>query len=194
MYEAYQQDDEDLNELKNKMAEWFLENYSDLKARDMYRWLWEGEFGAAHHGRNLSLDRLTEDIRLARIKNRRGLMVWEPLGLANVLVKVNLVPYSDSGCPLKRLIMLEERARDVRPNPLRFKHDWNLLKTQLTPDMPVKIEHIHEFENSIPFHLTPEVQYTDEFIDKYGLGYRVVPRTLFFDYFPEYSFESKELF
>ena len=189
----YEGEDYD-NQAKSKMADWFLDSYKKIQAGDLYRWVWEGEFGLYNKAVDLSLDRLTEDIRLARIKHgRTQKSVWEPLGLAFSLIKINLVPYADSGCPLKRLLMLEERARDVRPNPLRFKHDWHLMKTQITPGLSVSLDSISEFENSIPFHVTPEVSYSEGFLEEYGLGYRIVPRALFFNYFPEYEFEAKEM-
>ena len=184
-------EDEDIG-IKNRIAEWFFTTYSSLQSCDIYRWLWEGEYGRYNKMLDMSLDKLTEDIRLARIHPRQVKKVWEPLGLAMVLVKINLVSYSESGCPLKRLIMLEERARDIRPNPLRFKRDWSLIKTQLLPDMKIKSENLNDFENSIPFHIVPEVAYSTEFVHEYGQGYRIVPRSLFFDYFPEYEFEAEE--
>ena len=182
----------DSREKKNMVSEWFLRNYEEIEARDIYRWLWEGEYGGRDILNELTLDRLTDDIRAARIQGRRPKMVWEPLGLALTLVKVNLVPYADSGCPLKKLLQLEERGRDVRPNPMRMKQDWALMKAQLSPGMAVSLESINNFENSIAFHLIPEVDFSDKFLKIYGHGYRIVPRIPFFTYFPEYKLEEEE--
>jgi len=196
MYRFVDEKEEGDTEKKNLIAEWFFETYSAIQAVDVYTWLWEGEYGCFNRMTDLSLDCLTEDIRLARMhmqRHRENLRVWEPLGLALTLVKINLMPYADSGCPLKRLIMLEERARDLRPNHMRFKHDWALMKTHLIPGMTITLETINDFENSIPFHLVPEMGHSESFVNEYGLGYRIVPRTLFFDYFPEYEFEAVEL-
>ena len=172
------------------VAEEFLDTYDPGDPRDIYRWLWEGEFGPGSHIREHSLEQLAQDIRRARIhRNRDRQAVCESLGLANVFVKVNLVPFADTGCPLKRLVMIEERIKDVRPDPRRFKKDWAFMKTELVPGMRVTTERMNAFEQEIPFHMAPEVEFSNEWYDTYGLGYRVVPRNVFFQYFPEYELE-----
>ncbi len=173
------------------IAEQFLDCYSLAEPCDIYRWVWEGEFGLGRHSLDLDLENLHQDLRLARIhKTRISLPVTENLGLANRFVKVNLAPYADSGCPLKRLLMLEERVPDMRPDPLRFKRDWAFMKTQLAHGMSVTVEMMNEFENEIPFHMAPEVDFSAAWKSNYGTGYRIVPRGAFFQYFPEYSIHN----
>lgn len=185
-------EDDSSNEIKSRISEWFLEQYPKIEACDIYRWIWEGEYGGKMGSTELTLDYLTNNIREARIHGRRPAAVWEPMGLAMLLVKINLVTYADQGCPLLRLLMLEERSREIRPNPMRFKHDWSLMKSQLAPGMAVSVEKLIAFENAIPFHTVPEVKYSETFLKEYGSGYRIVPRNLFFNYFPEYRIEEKE--
>lgn len=174
------------------IAEEFLSRYSECQPQDIYRWLWEGEFGPGSHAGELSLEALAQHLRRARMHRRReNLPVCENLGLANVFVKINLAPYVDAGCPLKRLLMLEERNRDVRPDPLRFKKDWGFMKTQITPGMRITLEMMNRFEASIAFHMSPETEYSEDFRTSYGLGYRVAPREAFFQYFPEYVIANR---
>lgn len=172
-------------DLKTRTAEWFLKTYREAKASDIYQWLHEGEFGYRSQP-DSSLDRLTEDIRLARYAPPVYEGIWEPLGLSDRLIKVNVAFYSDAGCPLPRLIQLNERVQEIRPNSLRFKANWNFMKTEIVPGMNVTLDQIHQFENEIPFHMTPAVNYSSEFLASYGRVYRIVPRRLFFQYFPEY--------
>ncbi len=175
-------------ELKSRVAEDFLDKYRQAKAGDIYRWLWEGEFGAGNTIKALTLDRLTSDIRLARMHPSANVQkIWEDLGLAFTRLKINLVPYSDSGCPLKRLLMLAERGKEMRSDTLRFKQDWSFMKTQIVPGMAISVDEMTGFENSIPFHVTPEVPFSKDFDRFYGTGYEIVPRNLFFQYFPEYE-------
>lgn len=182
-------DELDLEE-KVFIAEEYLDRYNPGDPRDIYRWLWEGEFGPGSHVRDNTLEQLAQDIRRARMHpNRDQLPVCENLGLAHVFVKVNLVPFADTGCPLKRLVMIEERIKDLRPDPLRFKKDWAFMKTQLVPGMRIQQETMNRFEQEIPFHMAPEVEYSNEFYEKFGMGYRIVPRNGFFQYFPEYILE-----
>ncbi|MBI3396147.1 MAG: hypothetical protein HY042_09960 [Spirochaetia bacterium] len=180
--ELYQQ------EAKAIMAERFLDSHLVLEPRDIYRWLWEGEFGPGTRSKANSMDLLTQDVRIARMHPNAGtLPVWDNLGLAGTLIKVNLVPYADNGCPFKRLLMLAERVRDIKPDAMRFKQDWAFMKTEIIPGMAITLDAMAHFENDVAFHLVPEVDFSEIYKETYGLGYRIVPRELFFQYFPEYD-------
>jgi len=174
-------------ETKARVAEEFLDRYREVRACDIYHWLWEGEFGKGPEAPELTLDELTDKIRLARTQRLSSKKIWEHLGLAFLHIKINLVPYADSGCPLKRLMMLSDRSREIKSDTLRFKQDWAFMKTQIVPGMAITPDEMAGFENSIPFHILPEVPYSREFLRFYGDGYVIVPRELFFQYFPEYE-------
>lgn len=176
------------HEFRVATAEEFLDHYKKVRPADVYRWLWEGEYGPGSNSPESSLDRLTYDLRLARMKQgAREQKIWEPMGLAMKVLKINLVPYADSGCPLKRLLDLSVRATEMRANTLRFKRDWNFMKTQIIPGMEISVDQMNSFENTIAFHMTPEVPWSELFLKQYGTGYRLAPRRLFFRHFPEYE-------
>ncbi len=175
-------------ELKVQITDQFFESYPDVSAQDIYRWIWEGEFGITAANDDMTLDRLSTDLRKARtMQISRYQPLWEAMGLSMRIVKINLVPYTDSGCPLNRLLELARKSREMRPNTLRFKRDWYFVKTQIVPGMSVTVEEMNQFENTIPFHMTPDLPFTDHFTETYGAGYRLAPRELFFKYFPEYE-------
>ncbi|MCB1172441.1 MAG: hypothetical protein KDK39_02695 [Leptospiraceae bacterium] len=176
---------------KTAIAEAFLDRYDVTEADDMYRWLWEGEFGPGQRQQVLNIEQLQQDIRQARMHYRKtgyhpGL-ICEESGLTRRFLRINLMVYADSGCPLNRLILLAERLRDVRPDPLRFKKDWEFMKTQIVYDMTLKIQQLRQFENRIAFHMSPETAWSDVWLERYGEGYWLVPRSLFYQYFPEYG-------
>lgn len=188
LHEYYIQKDHIDYDHKTIVSERFLDKYTEIEASDLYRWLWEGEFGPGMYGTELTLDILADDIRAARIKLKsKKLNVWEDAGLSMKLIRVNIVAYADHGCPLKRLIHLHERTRDIRPDILHFKQDWAFVKTQVSSGMTLTTESVREFENGIPFHMAPEVDYSPKYKENYGLVYKLVPRVLFFTYFPEYT-------
>lgn len=174
------------------IAEVFFERYNIENPVDIYRWLWEGEFGPGSKLPELTLDVLTDDIRKSRIQmGSRKQPVWEPLGLNDKLLKINLVPYADSNCPLNTLIQFSERIKDIKANTLRFKKNWYFMKTQIVPGHALTVERMNDFENSIAFHMTPEMQYSEQFLEQYGNHYRVVPASLFFSHFPEFNPEDQ---
>ena len=184
---------ESIGDLRLDILEKFFKTYSITNPADLYMWLWEGEFGySSYRHHEEVLDKLSEDIRKSRIEmGSVKLPVWEYLGLNNKLLKINIVAYAASNCPLLRLIFFSSRTRDIKSNSLRFKKNWQFIKTQISPGMTVTVEEMIEFENSIPFHMTPEVRYTDSFLKQYGTTYRIVPSTLFFSNFPEFNPEDQ---
>lgn len=189
MYEHLQELSERTSvETMTRIAERFLDRHPIARARDIYRWLWEGEFGPGQRHQPSNLDELVHQIRRARMHKLAGKqLIWESLGLTSRMVHINLVPYVDDGCPLRRIINLSERIRDLRSDQLRFKMQWQFMKTQVVPGMRVTVEEMNAFENEIAFHMTPEVSYSDEYVAEYGDLYIVVPFRLFFETFPEYD-------
>jgi len=174
---------------KTELAEWFYSHYKEYSAEDIYAWLWAGEFGYRPDGYpDADLHQLLSDIRMARQKPGLINAVWEPLGLENSLVKVNIAHYADAGCPLPRLIQLSERIREeIDPNALRFKSNWNLMKAQIYEGSALRLSQVHQFEDSIPFNMTPYIPFSNAFAEQFGSYYRIVPAALFFEYFPEFE-------
>ncbi len=176
------------HEYRVALAEDFLDHYREIMPQDIYRWLWEGEFGPGLQAPTNSLDQLTYDLRLARMmEGAREQRLWESMGLGMHILKINLVPYVDHGCPLMRLLELSRKTLEMKANTLRFKKDWHFMKTQIVPGMEITVDQMNGFENTIAFHMTPEVSWSDHYMKKYGVGYRLVPRNQFFQFFPEFE-------
>jgi hypothetical protein len=178
-----------LMDRKSKQAEWFYTHYHSYTPEDIYGWLWAGEFGyppGLYPDANLHA--LMEDIRRARHQPGAHRAVWEPLGLESLLVKINIAVYTDEGCPLPRLVDLSERIREeIHPNAMRFKSNWNLMKAQISTAAEVTLTQIHDFEERIPFNMSPYIQYSPDFLAQFGPHFRIVPATMFFDAYPEYE-------
>lgn len=195
LQEYYLSDTWSEHEKRVAEADAFLDYYTEIRAQDVYRWLWEGEFGGGASAPELTLDRISFDLRIARTNPRvYEQKIWEPVGLSMRILKINIVPYADGGCPLLRLLELARRTGELRPNTLRFKRNWYFLKTQIVPGMHISVDDLNAYENTIAFHMTPEVSWSTEFMETYGTGYRLVPRSLFFRYFPEYEPVDDERF
>lgn len=178
-----------LMDQKSHRAEWFFSHFHSYGPEDIYAWLWAGEFGYPP-GRfpDANLHALMEDIRLARHQPGALRVVWEPLGLEGLLVKINIAVYADEGCPLPRLIDLSERSREeINPNAIRFKSNWNLMKAHISTMAEVSLTQIHEFEERIPFNMSPCIAHSPDFLAQFGPHFRIVPARMFFTAFPEYE-------
>ena len=196
MYEYinYYQNKEDhlKNDKRLFVLERFFQKYKILHPEDLYMWLWEGEFGYGDRENINTLDQLTDSIRKSRIETgSKKLPVWDYLGLNNKLIKINIVSYADHNCPLLRLLFFSERTKDVKSDSLRFKKNWQFIKTQISPGMDITVEEMIAFENQIPFHMTPQMNYTDDFLSQFGSTYLIVPGSLFFSTYPEYDPENR---
>ena len=113
------------------------------------------------------------------------------MGLAQRFVMVFITPYSQAECPINRIVNLMERAPAFRGTRMHFKLDWAFLKDYIirTSDKFSK-QDFYGFEDRINFHQLPDVPFTKRFRELKPYNYRVIPRKLFFDFFPE--FDNKE--
>ncbi len=174
-------------EEKIKSANWFYEHYDSFSTQDVYTWLWLGEFGYAELPAN-DLSSLKKEIRLARSNPSKLNQIWEPLGLSKKFIKINLDVYYEAGYPLKRLIQLTSEVEEIQEfDRLTFKNHWNLMKIQFDYTKKISLQDFHNFEIKIPFHMTPFLGFTEEFLKEYSPYYRIVALDSFFRYFPECS-------
>lgn len=173
-----------LNE-KVKAANWFYKHYDSFSAQDIYTWLWYGEFGYPELPTN-DLSTLKKDIRLARLSPPKLNLIWEPIGLSKKFIKINLGIYYEIGYPLKRLLQLVSEVEELQKfDRLTFKNHWNLMKIQFDYSKKITLQDFYNFENKIPFHMTPYLGFTEEFLKEFSPYYRIVSLDSFFQYFPE---------
>lgn len=173
----------------------FAEEHPEAEIQDFYKWLYFGEFGIEEFNNLMSAKKQMPELHviLAEIKKEATLdltnaKLWEPLGVSAKFIKVFVSPYYLKDCPIKRLVNLIERSPAFRGARMTFKLDWNMLKevvTEVRPDLTRR--DFLNFEERINFHQLPELSFTENFMAKNPLHYRVVSQKLFFDYFPEYA-------
>jgi hypothetical protein len=168
-------------------------NHYELQ--DIYKWLYYGEFGPEEHSVYLKSDARVPELQklLNDIKSEVNVpnlsdQVWRPLGLSLRYIKINLSCYHSLKLPLKTLENLLERSPAFRGTRVHFKLDWSFIKDYLiTRVRKYQKEDFYTFEDRINFHQLPVVDFTSAYFKRYPDKYRVVPRKLFFDYFPEFN-------
>ena len=72
---------------------------------------------------------------------------------------------------------------------MHFKLDWSFVKDYVirTQSHRISKQDFYGLEDRINFHSLPLVSFTNIFLGKNPEKYRVVPRKLFFDFFPEFN-------
>ncbi|MFN3605461.1 MAG: hypothetical protein ACK4UJ_12205 [Leptonema sp. (in: bacteria)] len=179
---------------KIKFANWFYENYDFFSVQDIYTWLWLGEFGYSELPKN-DLISLKEEIRLARINPPKIKKIWEPLGLSKKFVKINLDLYYEAGYPIKKILQFTIETQEIaKLDRMTFKNNWNLMKIQYDLTKQITLQDFHIFEEKVPFHMTPFLNFTEEFFKEFGFYFKIAPLESFFRSFPECSSSYPEIF
>ena len=116
--------------------------------------------------------------------------IWEPMGLSFRFILVYVSPFYKKQCPINRLVNLIERSPAFRGNRVHFKLDWVFVKDYIIKNSNkfTKFD-FYGFEDRYNFHQIPNIPFTDSFIKAKARKFRIVPRKLFFEFFPE--FDSK---
>ncbi len=166
----------------------FFNHYSSIKERDLYRWLWEGEFAFSQRLEYSNLEQLLLDVHKSQSNGILTKTVCEPLGLSNEFIRINLLSYKKMGYPLKTLLDLQNLEKNFRPQPFRFMRDWKFAKNWCLQNQKFKVAAFDDFERIISFHLIPKLEFSTSFIEQYNLDYWIIPRNFFFSKFPEFKF------
>lgn len=165
--------------------------------QDIYKWLYYGEFGPEEQVGYLKRDSTKSELEnlLQNIKDERdnpnlSPHLWRPMGLSIRFIKINVSQYRKSELPLKTLEDLINRSPAFRGTRVHFKLDWSFIKEFLISKAKrYTKEDFYNFEDKFNFHQLPTVDFTPTYLKKFPDNYRIVPRKLFFDFFPE--FDSK---
>lgn len=172
----------------------FMEDHSYFELQDLYKWLYYGEFGIDEHVSYLQrekgspeLHRLLDDIKYEKNIENLSDRIWKPMGLSQRYIMIFVTQYSQCQCPLNRLVNLMERGPAFQGSRMQFKLDWSFVKEYIIKhsDRLTKDE-FYGFEERISFHTLPAEEFTRPFLMKNPEKYRIVPRKLFFDFFPEF--------
>lgn len=174
----------------------FIEEHPYFELQDLYKWLYYGEFGYEEHISYLKkekgqpeLHKILDDIKYEQNMENLSDLIWKPMGLSQRFVMVFVTQYYKHECPLNRLVNLIERSPAFQGTRMHFKLDWSFVKDYViqTQSHRFSKQDFYGFEDRINFHSLPLVQFTTTFLTKNPEKYRVVPRKLFFDFFPEFN-------
>jgi hypothetical protein len=172
----------------------FMTENPFYELQDLYRWLYYGEFGHQEQATYLRRDKVKPELIniIDDIKSEKDLKisdkVWEPMGLSQLFVMVFVTAYNANLCPLKRLVNLMDRSPAFRGTRMKFKLDWAFIKDYaIRKSGRFTRQDFYGFEDRINFHQLPDEPFTSKFLDARPEKHRIVPRKLFFEFFPEFD-------
>ena len=191
-------------DIRHQQINNFFKDYKGFRVRDLYQWIWEGEFGNKKEVERLSLKNLntyiekiyTHEKKMQKRnegKEVKKLKMWENLGLSGVFLKVYTFTYIETGCPLKRLVEMQNFSLLHRPDIFRFKKNWLFAKQSSIERKIISSSVFEDFERFIGFEMLPALDYYKEFLEKHPHNYVIVPTQLFTKYFPEYKQKEMSL-
>jgi len=185
-------------ERKIELLENFIQQHPQSEVQDLYKWLYFGEFGPDENNikdpqekQRVELQKILDDLELECMLEPDD-RIWDPAGMSGRFIFVYLSAYEKQLCPLNRIINLQNRSAAFVGSRMQFKLDWNLLKEHVIQmDNPINRQDFKNFEDGIEFYQMPELPFTEKFNNNYPLKYRIVPASLFFEYFPEFMDEEQ---
>ena len=188
----------DISEVKKmQRLEDFVKKHPDLEIQDLYKWLYYGEFGPDENKildpkerQREQLMRILDDLESECMKEPPP-KVWDHIGMSSRFIMVYLSSYEKHECPMNRIINLVERAGAFVGSRMQFKLDWTFLKEHIMHmDIGFNKQDFTNFEDKIDFYQLPELSFSEKFNKNYTTKFRVLPLSLFFDYFPEFMDEE----
>ena len=220
---------ENKKDIRLKYLDYFFTKYNSIREKDLYAWIWEGEFGFNYINKlgSFNLRELLEEINHSQIKNStlsdktfnennnqftnlkninlvtpslekskysnyKNLNIfklYEPIGLSNLFLKLDLYTYQSTNCPFTTIIDIQNSAKDFVPQSLRFMRNWKFAKDWCVENKKFSKVSFEDFERQISVHLTPRLEYSTDFMFKYETIYRIIPQKIFLNKFPEYKID-----
>ena len=220
---------ENKKDIRLKYLDYFFTKYNSIREKDLYAWIWEGEFGFNYMNKlgSFKLPELLEEINHSQIKNSKlsdktfnensnesinlkninlvtpilekskysnykNLSIfnlYEPIGLSNLFIKLDLFTYQSTNCPFTTIIDIQNSEKDFVPQSLRFMRNWKFAKDWCVENKKFSKVSFEDFERQISVHLTPRLEYSTDFMYKYETIYRIIPQKIFLNKFPEYKID-----
>jgi hypothetical protein len=179
----------------------FIEINPFYELQDLYQWLYFGEFGSVMEKTDKpsaktkpELIKILEQLKIEK-EVQSDDVVWESMGLSFRFVMVYLTPYSNLQCPITRIINLLDRSPAFRGTRVHFKLDWVFVKEYIIKHSNkfTKFD-FYGFEDRYNFHQLPTIPFTESYFKAKPKSFRILPRKLFFEFFPEFDTREDVLY
>ena len=148
----------------------------EMRARDVYKLLYQGVFGVGHIMGPGAWDYLQGEANSVDPKDQPGDPLLESVSLDGSVIRVNLRPFIREGYPLNKL-MEAMRQSDIAGNPALFLEAWDAF-AELVWSGQLDFEHneVDAINKALDRAKPQPMHHTQQYRDAYHPAYRVVRR------------------
>ena len=147
-----------------------------MKARDLYKLLYQGVFGVSHIIDEGTRLRLEEEAASLNYKKSHEEPLLENISPIGTFVRINLRPYLLRGLSLDRLYSAMIQTAEIKGCSECFLEVWNVLKKLFNSGLlKVAPKELETLENELRLGPFPQ-HHSQEYRRSYNPAYRVISR------------------
>ena len=153
-----------------------LERYPLLQIQDVYKMLYQGEFGVGHLIDNTETAKHYLNSELEQVAGDSTEPLSEYISPDSVMVRINLRPFKAKQFDSDKLIQaMLKTARTVVGDTARFINDWEIVQQGINKGLlPFSASKTKKFWQEMKTQGFPAVHHSQEYQQAYHPAYRVI--------------------
>jgi hypothetical protein len=153
-----------------------LERYPQLQIQDVYKMLYQGEFGVGHIIDDLGTAKNYLNSELEQVTADSTEPLWEYISPDSDMVRINLRPFKAKSLDSDKLIQaMWKTARMVVGDTTRFNQNWKIFVQGIKRGLlPFSAPNASSFWQRMQINRFPAVHHSKEYQEAYHPAYRVI--------------------
>jgi NADPH:quinone reductase-like Zn-dependent oxidoreductase len=159
-----------------KLVNDHLDRYPAMQIQDVYKLLYQGEFGVKHIIDSQGAARHRLSMELHQVQPDTSIPLWEIISPDSSLIRINLSPFKAARNELEKLWeAIWKTANDVQGDTAKFVNHWQVIIQGIEDgrlDFP--LQETTQFWHTMEANGFPAVHHSQIYRDTYHPAYRVV--------------------
>ena len=153
-----------------------LERYPQLQIQDVYKMLYQGEFGVGHLIDNPQAAKNYLNSELEQVAGDSTEPLWEYISPDSSMVRINLRPFKFRQMDSRKLIQaMLKTTRTVIGDTTRFINDWDIIQQGINKKLlPFSASKTKKFWLEMKAQGFPAVHHSQDYQQAYHPAYRVI--------------------
>lgn len=155
-----------------------LNRYPLMQVQDVYKMLYQGEFGVKHIIDNPEAARQYLDIELEQVTEDESELLWEVVAPDGSMIRINLRPFKVNNLDPDNLWQaMLMTAETVTGDSTKLVDYWQQLMLAIEEDvLPFSGQEAYVFLQTIQEHGLPAVHHSETYQEAYQPAYRVIAK------------------